>query len=207
MLFQSKVFLNRYADGERFADKRAKLAEFRQESLQCKRCELRSQCKQVVFGEGNLDASLMLIGEGPGGDEDAQGRPFVGKAGQLLDRILQAAEILREDVYISNVVKCRPPQNRKPTIAEMKGCLRILSGELLIVRPKLIVLLGSTALQGIIDPGASITKQRGQWLISAGIQIMPTYHPAALLRDEAKKRDVWEDFKQVRTVYKTLVTG
>lgn len=201
MLLQSKNFLTRYGEGEIFPDKRGKLLEFKGQSMTCQRCPLHGQCTQVVFGEGNPDARLMLIGEGPGGDEDTQGRPFVGLAGQLLDKILQAAEIPREEVYISNVVKCRPPYNRKPLPGEMKVCLSILAGELLIIRPQLIVLLGSTALQGVVDPKASITRQRGKWMEVAGFRLLPTYHPGALLRDESKKRDVWEDFKEVRRVF------
>lgn len=205
MLLQSKNFLSRYGKGEVFPDKEARMDEFRQQALSCQRCHLRGQCTQVVFGYGNPNTPLMLIGEGPGGDEDTEGKPFVGKAGQLLSRILEAAEIPRDQVYISNVVKCRPPQNRKPVPEEMKQCLWILFGEILIIRPKVIVLLGATALQGVVDPGASITKMRGAWLEMAGFQIMPTYHPAALLRDESKKRDVWEDFKEVRQVYQELL--
>ena len=201
MLLQSKNFLNRYTEGTTFPDKQAKLEEFKKEYLGCARCNLRAQCTQVVFGEGNPEARLMLIGEGPGGDEDTQGRPFVGLAGQLLDKILLAAGIPREQVYISNVVKCRPPYNRKPEPGEMRVCLTILAGELLIIRPQFIVLLGSTALQGVVDPNASITKMRGKWLEMAGFKLLPTYHPGALLRDEAKKRDVWEDFQELRRVY------
>ncbi|MCK4257763.1 MAG: uracil-DNA glycosylase [Halanaerobiales bacterium] len=202
MLFLSKNFLNRYRGGEIFSDKEAKLKEFCQQSLACSKCHLRAQCTQVVFGEGNPHTSLMFIGEGPGGDEDREGRTFVGKAGQLLDRIFHAAEISRDEIYISNVVKCRPPMNRKPTPDEMKDCLTILAGEILIVRPKIIVLLGSTALQGVLDPTGKITRMRGKWLEREGIKFLPTYHPAALLRDELKKRDVWEDFKEIRRVYR-----
>lgn len=205
MLFQSKNFLQRYAEGEIFPDKMAKLREFKGQCLGCSKCHLRAGCTQVVFGEGHPETPLMFIGEGPGGDEDEQGRPFVGKAGQLLNRILEAAEIPRNQVYISNVVKCRPPQNRKPTPEEMKGCLTILAGELLIIRPKVIVLLGSTALQGVVEPTGSIVRMRGKWLEVAGVKVIPTYHPAALLRDESLKRDVWEDFKEVRKVYKGLL--
>ncbi|AZR74814.1 uracil-DNA glycosylase [Anoxybacter fermentans] len=187
-----------------FPDKEAKLEEFRKEYLSCSRCHLRAGCTQVVFGEGNPHTKLMFVGEGPGGDEDIQGRPFVGKAGQLLDKILEAAEIPRKKVYISNVVKCRPPYNRKPTPEEMKKCLTILAGEILIIRPKIIVLLGSTALQGTIDPKGSITRMRGKWFEKAGIKFLPTYHPGALLRDERKKRDVWEDFKKIREVYRAI---
>lgn len=204
MLFLSDNFLRRYRAGEVFPDKHQKLAEFRQEALGCNRCHLRQSCQQVVFGEGNPESPLVFVGEGPGGDEDLQGRPFVGKAGQLLDKILHAVEIVREDIYISNIVKCRPPSNRKPKADEMKRCLSILAGELLIIRPKILVLLGSTALQGTIQPGGSIVRQRGKWIEHTEIQMMPTFHPAALLRDQSKKRDVWEDFQEIHRVYKTL---
>ncbi len=171
----------------------------------CRRCSLAENRTNIVFGEGNPQAKLMLIGEGPGRDEDLQGRPFVGAAGQLLDKILQAAEIKREDVYIANVVKCRPPNNRVPNRKEAAACLPWLWQQIETIHPKIIVLLGSTALQNLIKPDARITKMRGQWLISkSGVKIMPTYHPAALLRDASKKRPVWEDFKKIRDEYKKL---
>lgn len=204
MLFLSNNFLSRYQEGEVFSDKHQKLAEFRQEALICNRCPLRQTCQQVVFGEGNPESPVMFVGEGPGGDEDQKGRPFVGKAGQLLDKILKAVQMEREKIYISNIVKCRPPSNRKPKVGEMKRCLRILAGEMLIVRPKILVLLGSTALQGTIEPGGSIVRQRGKWIEHTGIQIMPTFHPAALLRDESKKRDVWEDFQEIQRIYQNF---
>ena len=173
----------------------------------CARCELRAGCSGVVFGEGNPNARLMLIGEGPGADEDRLGRPFVGKAGQLLDKILEAIGLERfTHVYIANVVKCRPPGNRAPRPEEAEQCLPWLYRQIELVSPGIIVLLGSTALKNLIDPEARITKMRGQWLVSkSGIKIMPTYHPAALLRDTSKKRPVWEDFQKVRDAYlKTL---
>lgn len=169
----------------------------------CARCELRAGCSGVVFGEGNPNARLMLIGEGPGADEDRLGRPFVGKAGQLLDKILEAIGLERfTHVYIANVVKCRPPGNRVPRPEEAEQCLPWLYRQIELVSPGIIVLLGSTALKNLIDPEARITKMRGQWLVSkSGIKIMPTYHPAALLRDTSKKRPVWEDFQKVRDEY------
>jgi len=148
----------------------------------------------------------MLIGEGPGADEDRMGRPFVGKAGQLLDKILEAVGLERfTHTYIANVVKCRPPGNRVPRPEEAEQCLPWLYRQIELVSPKIIVLLGSTALQYLIDPQARITVMRGRWLVSkSGIKIMPTYHPAALLRDASKKRPVWEDFKQVKEAYLNL---
>jgi len=170
------------------------LEELKAMAVACTRCGLRSGCSGVVFGEGNPEARLMLIGEGPGADEDRMGRPFVGKAGQLLDKILEAAGLERfTHTYIANVVKCRPPGNRVPRPDEAARCLPWLYRQIELVSPGIIVLLGSTALQNLIDPAARITEMRGRWLVSkSGIKIMPTYHPAALLRDVSKKRPVWE---------------
>ncbi|MCL6559118.1 MAG: uracil-DNA glycosylase [Firmicutes bacterium] len=180
------------------------LEELKEKALACHRCGLRAGCSGVVFGEGNPEARLMLIGEGPGADEDRLGRPFVGKAGQLLDKILEAIGMERfTHTYIANVVKCRPPGNRVPHPEEAGQCLPWLYRQIELVSPGIIVLLGSTALQNLIDPEARITKARGQWLVSkSGIKIMPTYHPAALLRDTSKKRPVWEDFQKVRDEYR-----
>jgi DNA polymerase len=185
------------------------LEELKEMALTCERCNLRAGCAGVVFGEGNPGARLMLIGEGPGAEEDLQGRPFVGKAGQLLDQILAAINLDRfTHTYIANVVKCRPPGNRAPKPEEAGQCLPWLYRQIELVSPDLIVLLGSTALQNLIDPEARITKMRGEWLVSkSGIKIMPTYHPAALLRDMSKKRPVWEDFQKVRDEYNIIVDG
>ncbi|OPX88024.1 MAG: Uracil DNA glycosylase superfamily protein [Pelotomaculum sp. PtaB.Bin104] len=179
------------------------LAELQNMASACSRCSLRKGCSGVVFGEGNPEARLMLIGEGPGADEDRLGRPFVGRAGQLLDRILAAVDMERfTHVYIANVVKCRPPGNRAPQADEAAACLPWLYRQIELVSPRIIVLLGSTALQNLIEPGAKITVMRGKWLVSkSGIKIMPTYHPAALLRDASKKRPVWEDFQKIRDEY------
>lgn len=167
----------------------------------CRRCRLRETCQQVVFAQGSPDARLMLIGEGPGQEEDIQGVPFVGRAGQLLDKILEASELERSQVYISNVVKCRPPGNRLPNPDEVKECRKYLEAQIRLIRPGIIVCLGSMASQTVIDPKARITRIRGTWLIRQGIKIMPTYHPAALLRNPGYKRPVWEDFKQIRDEY------
>lgn len=176
------------------------LEDLKNTALGCARCGLRAGCSGVVFGEGHPRARLMLIGEGPGADEDRLGRPFVGKAGQLLNSILEAIQLERfTHTYIANVVKCRPPGNRAPRPEEAEQCLPWLYRQIELVSPVIIVLLGSTALQNLIDPDGRITKMRGQWLVSkSGIKIMPTYHPAALLRDSSKKRPVWEDFQKVR---------
>lgn len=183
------------------------LDELKSMALDCSRCGLRAECSGVVFGEGNQGARLMLIGEGPGAEEDRLGRPFAGKAGQLLDQILEAIGLERfEHTYIANVVKCRPPGNRVPRPEEARQCLPWLYRQIELISPALIILLGGTALQNLIDPESRITKMRGQWLVSSsGIKIMPTYHPAALLRDPGKKRPVWEDFQKVRDEYMSIM--
>lgn len=170
----------------------------------CERCGLRAGCRGVVFGEGPEDAGLVLIGEGPGANEDLQGRPFVGRAGELLDRILAAAGFRREDVYISNVVLCRPPGNRTPAEDEIAACRPYLQRRLELLRPRVIVALGATAVRALVHPRARVTQVRGQWQRRGSAWVMPTYHPAALLRDPSKKRPVWEDFQQVRDVYRRL---
>lgn len=170
----------------------------------CQLCPLRQTCNGVVFGEGPRASRLMLIGEGPGGDEDIAGRPFVGRAGQLLDKILLAAEINREEVYISNVVKCRPPQNRLPDADEVKACKGYLEAQIRLIKPQIIICLGALATQTVIDPQARISKIRGRWFIRQGIKMMAVFHPAALLRNAQYKRPTWEDFKLIRDEYKAL---
>lgn len=177
------------------------LEEEKQACLECHQCELRQGCTQVVYGRGNPKARLLLVGEGPGEQEDAQGLPFVGKAGQLLDKIILSAGFTLEEVYIANVIKCRPPGNRTPTLAEGRTCMPWLLRQIQLIRPRIMVLLGGTALQNVLDPSLKITTSRGKWAEKHGIYIMPTFHPAALLRDESKKRPVWEDFKQIRKMY------
>jgi uracil-DNA glycosylase family 4 len=172
----------------------------------CTACRLRAGCTQVVFGDGVPTARLMCIGEGPGADEDRLGRPFVGKAGQLLDRILEVSGFDRtKNCYIANVVKCRPPNNRVPQPDEREACWPYLRAQIRLIQPKIVVLLGATALQGVIDPQARITRMRGQWIEREGIWFMPTYHPAALLRDPSRKKDVWEDMKAVIRKYREIV--
>lgn len=167
----------------------------------CNNCGLRQGCKGVVFGKGNPNARLMFIGEGPGAEEDKQGLPFVGAAGQLLDKIISAAGFTTNEVYIANIVKCRPPGNRVPTREEAVACKPWLMKQISLIQPTIMVLLGSVALQNLIDQNARITKARGAWLKYGKTQVMPTYHPAALLRDPSKKRPVWEDIKLVRDRY------
>lgn len=173
----------------------------------CRRCPLREGARQVVFGEGDPHARLMLVGEGPGATEDELGRPFVGKAGELLDRILAAAGFRRDEVYITNVVMCRPPGNRVPTEREMAACLPYLHAKIGLIRPRILVCLGSTAARALIDPQARITQVRGRWFEREGVAVTATYHPAALLRDVTKKRPAWEDFQAIRDRYRALAAG
>lgn len=164
----------------------------------CENCALCREIHQKVPGQGAADARLMLIGEGPGAEEDLQGLAFVGPAGQLLTRMLAAIGLAREQVYICNVVKCRPPHNRVPLPEEAAACLPFLRMQFALVRPRVIVLLGATAARAVLGDQARITRDRGRWVEKKGVFIMPTYHPAALLRDESKKRDAWHDFQAVR---------
>jgi uracil-DNA glycosylase family 4 len=164
----------------------------------CTRCALHQTRTQTVFARGNGSSGLCFIGEGPGADEDAQGFPFVGAAGQLLDRMIAAMGIGRDDVYVCNIVKCRPPQNRTPEPEEMSSCMPYLTEQLSLVEPKVIVALGKTAVQGLFGTVESITRIRGRWRLYQGrIAVMPTFHPAYLLRNPAGKREVWEDLQLV----------
>ncbi|KUG04479.1 uracil-dna glycosylase, family 4 [hydrocarbon metagenome] len=196
-------FLPGIAPGEAFPEV-GNIMELEAVARRCSRCRLRGTCQQVVFADGPHDARIMLIGEGPGQEEDIQGKPFVGRAGQLLDKILQAAELQRDEVYISNVVKCRPPGNRLPNPDEVKECQKYLEAQIRIIKPAIIVCLGSMASQTVIESKARITRIRGSWLLRQGIKIMPTYHPAALLRNPGYKRPTWEDFKLIRDEYKKI---
>ena len=170
----------------------------------CRRCGLCQQRHSIVLGEGNRNADIMLVGEGPGAEEDAQGRPFVGKAGQLLDKMFSAIDITREELYITNVVKCRPPGNRTPLDEEAQECLPVLRRQYALIRPKIVVCLGATAARYVYDPEARITRDRGKWREKGGVWFMPTYHPAALLRDESKKREVWEDLQSLAEKYRSI---
>jgi len=182
------------------------LTQLRDIAVKCNRCSLRSGCTQVVFGCGKPEAQLMVIGEGPGADEDRIGEPFVGAAGKLLDKILIAGGFSREsNAYIANIVKCRPPDNRAPTPDEREACLPILREQFRRLRPKIVLLLGATAAQAILDPGLVIGKERGRWHKKGTTLFMPTYHPAALLRNPKWKTDVWEDMKEVVRLYRDLV--
>jgi DNA polymerase len=183
-------------------EKIAAFAALRERALACVKCpHLASSRKHVVFGVGSIDAQLMFVGEAPGADEDEQGEPFVGKAGQLLTKIIQATGLTRADVYIANILKCRPDTpgqsagNRKPTPEEMQTCIPFLHEQIDLIRPKVIVALGATAVEGLLGKTAGITKLRGNWQTYRGTPLMPTYHPAYLLRNQAmsEKRRVWED--------------
>lgn len=188
------------AAGDEFAGI-TNLEDLKKAVLGCRKCSLREGCRGVVFGEGDPHAALMLVGEGPGAVEDELGRPFVGPAGKLLDKILNASGFAREEVYIANIVKCRPPGNRLPTPEEAARCFPNLRAQMRIIAPKLIVCLGALATQVLVDSRARITSARGTWYERNGVKIMPTFHPAALLRDPSKKKVVWEDFKKVRAAY------
>lgn len=179
-------------------ERRARLALIAEEVRSCTRCVLHAQRTQTVFARGNPGAELCFIGEGPGAEEDARGEPFVGKAGQLLDKMVQAMGYQRDDVYICNIVKCRPPLNRKPEPPEMEACSSYLEGQLGIVSPRVIVALGATAVQGLIGTFEGITRMRGKWKLYKGrVPIMPTFHPAYLLRQPTAKREVWQDLQEV----------
>ena len=164
----------------------------------CGLCPLHEGILHKVPGQGDEHAPLMLIGEGPGQVEDEEGLAFVGPAGQLLTRMLAAISLPRDRVYICNIVKCRPPNNRVPEPAEAEACRLHLRNQFALVRPKVIVLLGSTAARSILGPEIRITRDRGQWYERKGVWFMPTYHPSALLRDPAKKREAWEDMQSLR---------
>ena len=164
----------------------------------CEKCRLCETRTNVVPGEGDPHARLMFIGEGPGQEEDRQGRPFVGRSGELLTRMIQAIGMERTEVYICNVVKCRPPKNRNPEPDEAAACLDYLRAQVALVRPRVVVLLGKVACQYTIRDQVFITRDHGRWYEQKGVWFMPTFHPSALLRDPSKKRDAWEDFQKVR---------
>lgn len=174
------------------------LQELREHIGDCRRCKLHSGRTHVVFGIGNPNAKLMFVGEGPGRDEDLKGEPFVGRAGQLLtDIITKGMGLTRDDVYIANVVKCRPPENRNPEPDEVASCEPFLKKQIELIRPKIIVALGKFAVQALLQSKVPITRLRGNWHTYMGIKLMPTFHPAYLLRNPADKKLVWEDIKKV----------
>jgi uracil-DNA glycosylase len=176
---------------------RPTLKEIREEMGNCQRCKLGKTRTNLVFGEGSPNARLMFVGEAPGGEEDLQGRPFVGEAGQLLSRMLHKLGLKREDVYITNVVKSRPPRNRDPEAEEIGACLPFLIKQIESIQPLVIVTLGRIATQNLLDTKEPITKLRGKWQKFMGIRVMPTFHPSYLLRSPKERRKTWEDMQQV----------
>jgi len=178
--------------------------QLRENILACENCELCKGCIQKVPGQGDVHAPLMLIGEGPGEQEDRQGLAFVGPAGQLLTRMLAAINLPRERVYICNVVKCRPPRNRQPSAEEIQACIGHLRAQTALIRPKVILLLGATAVSAVLGPEYRITRCHGQWYERKGTWIIATYHPSALLRDETKKRAAWDDLKRLKQKLREL---
>ena len=179
------------------------LAAIREDLGPCTRCKLSGLGRhQIVFGVGNPNADLMFVGEAPGADEDIKGEPFVGRAGQLLTKIIEAIELRREDVYIANVIKCRPPQNRNPEPDEVEQCEPFLFRQIDTIKPKVIVALGKFAAQCLLRTTEPITKIRGREFAYRDAILIPTYHPAHLLRTPSAKRDVWEDMKRVRAILK-----
>ena len=181
----------------------ASLTEVRRKLGECKRCKLNLTRRHIVFGEGSEKAQLVFIGEGPGEDEDRQGRPFVGKAGQLLTRIINAIGLSREEVYITNIIKCRPPHNRNPQQDEIATCEPFLNKQLEIIRPKIICALGTYAAQTLLKTDEKISQMRGRFFVYRGIKVMPTYHPAFLLRNPHKKKETWDDMKKIHGEYIT----
>ena len=167
----------------------------------CQRCKLHKGRKHIVFGAGNPRAKLVLVGEGPGYEEDIQGKPFVGQAGQLLTRILRAIRLTREEVYICNIIKCRPPGNRNPEPDEIAACIPFLRRQLRAMRPGLICALGTFAAQTLLETKTPISRLRGNFYTYEGINLLPTYHPAFLLRNPSKKADVWEDVQKLQEAY------
>jgi DNA polymerase len=173
------------------------MEEVRNEIGDCKRCKLHRTRRTIVFGEGNQKATLMFIGEAPGYDEDVQGRPFVGKAGQLLTKIVESIKLSREKVYIANIVKCRPPQNRNPEPDEIQSCNPFLMKQIRVIQPKIICALGTFSAQTLLKTDTKISDLRGKFFDLHGIKVIPTYHPAFLLRNPERKREVWEDMKKI----------
>ena len=180
--------------------------ELEEKCLNCHKCRLSETRTNVVIGVGNKNSDILFIGEGPGEQEDLKGEPFVGAAGKLFDKMLDAINLNRSEIYIANIVKCRPPYNRDPAKDEQSACINFLRHQFLLIRPKIIVCLGRIAAQAIISPDFRITRSRGIWYNRKNCYIISTYHPSALLRDENKKRPAWEDFKEIRKKYDEMRT-
>lgn len=194
-IFDASAYDIKFPDG---LSRQEQLEHFARAIANCTLCPLCAGRTQVVFGVGDAHADLMFVGEAPGHDEDVQGEPFVGKAGQLLTRIIEAMGFKRGDCYIANVNKCRPPNNRAPTPEEMERCRPFLLRQIDIVQPKVICLLGATAVRGLLQSKESISSLRGRFLRWRGLLVMPTFHPAYLLRNPGEKRAVWQDVQKVR---------
>lgn len=198
-----------YVDGERpaarkephntpYADKETSMGDLCREVLNCRRCGLHKTRKNIVFGEGAVQAKIVFVGEAPGADEDVQGRPFVGRAGQLLtDIIVKGMRLRREDVYICNILKCRPPGNRNPSTEEISQCEPFLKQQLQLIRPQVICAMGKFAAQVLLKTETPITALRGRFQDYEGIRLLPTYHPAYLLRNPPAKKQVWEDVQMM----------
>ena len=182
----------------------ATMEELRQECRSCMKCSLGKTRTNLVFGVGNEQAKLMFVGEGPGEQEDLQGIPFVGRAGKLLDDMLAMFDLSREDVYIANIVKCRPPKNRDPLPDEQDACYPWLERQIGIIRPSLLVCLGRIAAMRLIDPRYRITQQHGQWVSKDGMEMTAIYHPAALLRDPRRRPEAFDDMKEIAAKLKAL---
>lgn len=180
------------------------IKKLREDIAGCRKCSLCETRKNTVFGEGSLNARIMFVGEGPGRDEDEQGRPFVGKAGQLLDKMIASIGFSRDDVFIANILKCRPPGNRDPLPGEALACIDYLRAQVAMIKPKIIVCLGRISAGYILGQEIHITKDRGVWHESKGFYIMPTYHPAALLRNEPLKKESYKDLLAIRAKYDEL---
>jgi DNA polymerase len=192
--------LHRWGHGKTFVAET--LSSIRSDLGDCQRCKLARGRNQIVFGDGRSDARLVFVGEGPGFEEDQQGLPFVGAAGQLLTRIIEAIKLSRKQVYICNIIKCRPPGNRNPEPDEIKCCFPFLERQIAVIRPDFIVALGTIAAQTLLGTTTPISRLRGRFHEYKGIKIVPTYHPAYLLRNPDKKRDVWEDMKMLMKEYR-----
>jgi DNA polymerase len=177
------------------------LEEIRGELGDCKRCKLHQHRRHIVFGTGNPEARLVFVGEGPGEDEDIQGKPFVGRAGQLLTKIINSINLTREEVYIANIIKCRPPKNRDPEADEIRNCEPFLIKQLDAIQPKIICALGAFAAQTLLETNEKISSLRGRFVSYRNTKLIATFHPAFLLRNPYRKRDVWEDMKMIRREY------
>ncbi|WP_294343146.1 uracil-DNA glycosylase [Prosthecochloris sp.] len=180
------------------------LNDLYEQSKDCTKCRLAETRNNFVFGEGNPKAQIVVIGEAPGAEEDAQGRPFVGRSGKLLDKILEAIGFSREDVFICNIIKCRPPENRNPNLDEIQSCMPWLKTQLLLIKPKILLLLGRVAANTVLDNRQSMANLRGRILRWNGYDVIVTYHPAALLRNPNWKRHCWEDVKMLRSHYDSV---